>query len=268
VQNFLAEAEIQHMKAKSIDKSDIFLDARDPRTSIVRQNIGFSVKAEFGKDPTIFNTGSASAAKYKITSNMTYDLMNKINSLVDSRGNASVSARCAALKENGCKLEWIGYEYAKRAKCHAFEENLDLINPNLPRTLERILWNHFMEGNAEVDICDVVNRVIEENPCNISRPESKYPFMVKQFLYAAYCGMTAGTLWDGKSAVKGGYITVKQNGDVVANYAMESDPFKNFLYTHCYMDYPSTEPGHGDYGRVICEDGDYFFKLNFQIRIK
>lgn len=126
----------------------------------------------------------------------------------------------------------------------------------------------FMEGQTEIDIAAVTNRIIRENPCGISLGESKYPYMIKMFLYSAFCGMTASTLWDGRSTVKGGYITVKETGEVVANYALESESFKNFLFSHCYLDFPSTDQGHGDYGRVYEENGDYYFKLNFQIRIR
>ena len=267
VQEFISEAEMHHLKAKSIEKSDIFISTRDPRNSIVRENIGFSIKCEFGENPTLFNTAKASAAKYRITG-MTNQLMNQINSMVDAKGHASVTGRCAALRENGCGLSFVGYEYAARAKCCAFQENLDQINPRLPEVIERMMWNHFMEGQTEIDIFSVTNRIINENPCNISLGDSKYPYMIKMFLYSAYCGMTASTLWDGRSTVKGGYITVKETGEVVANYALESESFKSFLFSHCYLDFPSTDQGHGDYGRVYVENGDYYFKLNFQIRIR
>lgn len=265
--DFLKEAEIQHMKAKSVEKSDIFLDTRDPRSSIVRENIGFSIKCEFGENPTLFNTAKASAAKYRI-SGMTDDLMREINAKVDNKGHAAVSDRCLAIRENGCGLDYVGYEIAARAKCEAFKENLDLINPNLPMVIQCILWNHFMEKQTEIDISSVMNRIIEENPCGITLPETKYPYMMKMFLYSAYCGMTASTIWDGKSTVKGGYITIKDTGEIVANYALESEAFKNFLYTHCYLDFPSTDQGHGAYGEVYRENGEYYFKLNFQIRIR
>lgn len=267
VLSFINGAEMHHLKAKSIEKSDIFVSARDPRNSIVRENIGFSIKCEFGENPTLFNTAKASAAKYRI-SGMNARLMDQINSMVDAKGHATVSGRCAALRENGCNLSFVGYEYAARAKCCAFQENLDQINPRLPDVIERMMWNHFMEGQTEIDIAAVTNRIIRENPCGISLGESKYPYMIKMFLYSAFCGMTASTLWDGRSTVKGGYITVKETGEVVANYALESESFKNFLFSHCYLDFPSTDQGHGDYGRVYEENGAYYFKLNFQIRIR
>ena len=267
VVDFLQKAEIQHMKAKSIEKSDIFLDTRDPRSSIVRENIGFSIKCEFGENPTLFNTAKASAVRYKV-SGMNDRLMYEINSMVDSKGHASVFKRCQAMRDYGCKLEYVGYEMAARAKCEAFKENLDLINPYLPAVIQHILWNHFMEQQTEIDIAPIMQRIIDENPCNITLPETKYPYMMKMFLYSAYCGMTASTIWDGKSTVKGGYITIKNTGEVVANYALESEAFKNFLYTHCYLDFPSTDQGHGAYGEVYKYAGEYYFKLNFQIRIR
>ncbi len=267
VLDFINGAEMQHLKAKSVEKSDIFISARDPRNSIVRENIGFSIKSEFGENPTLFNTAKASAAKYRVDG-MNDQLMDEINAMVDSKGHASVTGRCSAIRDNGCVLSFIGYERAARAGCCAFQENLDQINPRLPDVIERMMWNHFMEGQTEIDIANVTNRIVRENPCNISLGESKYPYMIKMFLYSAYCGMTASTLWDGRSNVKGGYITVKETGEVVANYALESESFKNFLFSHCYLDFPSTDQGHGDYGRVYKENGEYYFKLNFQIRIR
>lgn len=266
VMDFLPEIEMTSLKAKSIEKSDVFLDTHDPRSGIDRENIGFSIKSEMGKDPTLFNTSRASGIIYKVVG-MSAGLMHQVNSLVDDKGHAAVSDRCKLMIQRGCTLVYQGYEFAKRAKCQAFAENLDLINPRLPEVIEWILWNHFVEKNNDRNIIDIINLLISKNPCHLTNPEIKYVFMIKQFLYAVYCGMTASTLWNGSSKVKGGYITVKKNGDVIANYAMESDAFKNYLYQHCYMDYPSTDSGHGDYGKVYVKDGKYFFNLNFQVRI-
>ena len=91
--------------------------------------------------------------------------------------------------------------------------------------------------------------------------------MIKSFLYAAYCGMTASTIWSGESQVKGGFISVSGDGEVMAYYAMESDSFKNFLYEKCFVDYPSTDSGHGDYAKVYKENDEYYFHLNFQIKM-
>ena len=267
IADFLAKIEMLHIKAKSTNKSDVFLTIRDPRASVVRSCIGFSIKSEFGHDPTLFNTAHASAAVYKVTG-MTDTLMNQINSMFDSKGHAATSARCDALKQNDCLLEFVGYPVAARAGVPAFQENLDSLNPRLPKVIEYMLWNHFFDHNPETDLRLVTQAVITNNPCNITRPESKYPFMIKMFLYSAYCGMTASTLWDGNSQVNGGFIKVSANGDVVAHYALESDAFKSYLFNNCYLEFPSTDEKHGHYAKVYKNGSDYFFRLNFQIRYR
>ena len=264
---FLSKIEMHSIKAKSIDKSDIFLTISDPRASITRKHIGFSIKSQFGNNPTLFNTAKASAVVYQL-SNMTDELMEKINSIVDDKGHASVSKRCDMLIENNCEMKYYGYAMAQRTGCATFKENLDLIDPRLPYVIERILWNHFVKHNPKVDLDTVTQAIIDENPCKLTRPEVKYPYMIKSFLYAAYCGMTASTLWDGDSQVNGGFIKVKENGEIIAYYALESGSFKSYLYRNCYLEFPSTDEKHGDYAKVYKEGQEYYFRLNFQIRYR
>lgn len=258
---------IEHIKAKSIDKSDIFLTISDPRASVVRKHVGFSIKSEFGHNPTLFNTAKSSAVVYEVLG-MNESLMNQINAMVDMKGHSAVSERSDALIKSGCKLKFVGFPFAKKANCVAFQENLDLINPRLAEVVERMLWNHFFEHETCVDLEKVMQRIIKENPCNLSRPEEKYPYMLKSFLYAAYCGMTASTLWDGNSQVNGGFIKVKRDGEVLAHYALESDAFKSYLYKNCYLEFPSTDEGHGFYAKVYKEGDKYYYRLNFQIRYR
>lgn len=255
-----------HLKAESINKSDIFLNLVDPRAAIVRNNIGFSIKSKFGQNPTLFNTAQACAPIFQLDG-MTDELMDEVNSLFDAKGHAAVRDRCALILQH-CKVSFVGYPVAKKAGCEAFAENLELLNRDLKIVIPHMLYNYFFLGFSEVDLNKVVERVIQDNPAGISRPEFKYPYMIKNFLYAAYCGMTASTLWDGKSNVNGGFITVCNNGDVLAHYALESDAFKTYLYNNCYLEFPSTSPKHGNYGIVYKEGSRYYFRLNFQIRYK
>lgn len=269
IKSFLEKIEIKALKAQSVDKSDIFLSVSDPRTTMVRNKIGFSIKTKFGKDPTLFNTAKASAVKYEIE-HMNDDIMNQVNNLFNDKGEVSVIDRCSLIISSGCTPIYAGYVIASRARCEAFKENLQIINPMLPSVIERILWYHFFENFSDKDISAVIKKVILENPCRITRPEVKYPYMMKSFLYAAYCGMTASTLWDGKSRVNGGFISVEESGEILAYYALESENFKSYLYNNCYLEFPATSSGHGDYGKVYKdkETGKYYFNLNFQIRYR
>lgn len=267
VNDFFLVAEMLTLKAKSVDKSDIFLTTLDPRSSVTRKRIGFSIKSKFGQNPTLFNTAPASGVRY-LLEGCTQSDMEDINGIVDDKGHVAVSSRCSAIIERGIKPLYVGYALARRANCEAFKDNLDIIDPRLPSVIEQMLRNHFFAGDTSINIPEVVSRIIDENPCAVSRPEVKYPYMIKSFLYAAYCGMTASTLWDGNGQVNGGFITVDENGKVLAHYALESEEFKSYLYNNCYLEFPATSKGHGDYAKVYKENGKYYFNLNFQIRYR
>lgn len=230
-------------------------------------HIALMDKVKFGKDPTLFNTGKNSATVYKL-SNMNDDLMDEINSMVDEKNHTAVADRCKALLENGCEFEFVGFPVAARAGCKTFEENLDILNPRLGDTIDYILRTHFLTDETARDVEDMVDIVIEHNPCSLTRPKEKYQYMMKSFLYASYCGLTAGTLWDGKSQVNGGFIAVDEKGNVTANLALESEGFKSYLFKHCYFEWPATSENHGNYARVYKEGEDYYFRLNFQIRYR
>lgn len=267
IEKFFEKIQLTAIKAKSIDKSDIFISIEDTQTSVVRRHIGFSIKSKFGKDPTLFNTGKNSATVYKL-SNMNDDLMDEINSMVDEKNHTAVADRCKALLENGCEFEFVGFPVAARAGCKTFEENLDILNPRLGDTIDYILRTHFLTDETARDVEDMVDIVIEHNPCSLTRPKEKYQYMMKSFLYASYCGLTAGTLWDGKSQVNGGFIAVDEKGNVTANLALESEGFKSYLFKHCYFEWPATSENHGNYAKVYKEGEDYYFRLNFQIRYR
>lgn len=261
----IKNAEFTKLKAKSMDKSDIFVSVIDPRTSVVRKEIGFSIKSEFAADSsTLFNFSKASSVVYKL-SNMNDELKTEINAI---ETKSKVLDRCEALLINNCNPEFIGFAIPPQFDYPVFQENLDLINPRLPKVIETLLYNHFFGRLKGKALKDVIKDLVVVNPCHLKDPEKKYVYMLKSFIYATYCGLTATTPWDGRSDVNGGLIHVNEEGDVVAYYAMESDSFKNYLFNHCFLDYPSTKPQKGDYGYIYKEGNDYFFKLNFQIRYK
>ena len=257
---------IGSIKAKSSKKDDVVLSVTDPRSGVVRKSVGFSIKSELGRKPSLFNTGRASAAEFELPG-MTPAFMAHINSIFTSKNSVAVTDRCKAMLAAGVKMKYRGFAEAPKAKARTFYENLLLINPLLPEVLAWILLGLYTERFPSRDVKTIVQELVAKNPLGISRPEVRYPYMIKQFLYAAYCGMTAGQFWDGQSEVNGGFICVNSNGEVLAYYALESDSFKEHLFRSCLFEQPSTGEGHGNFGSVIFEEsGTFVFKLNFSIR--
>ena len=266
---FLTEVQAEHRKAKSQDKSDIFLDITDTRGGLVRKEIGYSIKSKWSKKSTLFNTGSGSGTRYALRGDMDEETIKRINSITDSRGNADVIGRVKAIFDSGCELSFVGYVTPPRAGCQAFVENCELINPLLPKVWQEVVYAHFSKelfSGATTSMKNICEWLIKTNPCNITRPEVKYPYMLKAFLYASYCGLTASTLWDGKSDVNGGLITVDADGNLLAFNALDGEAFKSYLFEHCSIDYPSTAPNHGDYGHIYRDGNQLMMNFNFQIR--
>ena len=54
-------------------------------------------------------------------------------------------------------------------------------------------------------------------------------------------GMTAGTVWDGKEQVNGGYIVVMESGDVLCYHSTDRESFRTYLYRNCHFEYVSTD---------------------------
>ena len=194
---------IGSIKAKSSKKDDVVLSVTDPRSGVVRKSVGFSIKSELGRKPSLFNTGRASAAEFELPG-MTPAFMAHINSIFTSKNSVAVIDRCKAMLAAGVKMKYRGFAEAPKAKARTFYENLLLINPLLPEVLAWILLGLYTERFPSRDVKTIVQELVAKNPLGISRPEVRYPYMIKQFLYAAYCGMTAGQFWDGQSEVNGG----------------------------------------------------------------
>ena len=66
--------------------------------------------------------------------------------------------------------------------------------------------------------------------------------------------------------MNGGYIVVKNNGEVVAFHSTVADEFKQFLITQLGFESPSAT--RHNYMKIEKEDGQYFINLNLQIRFK
>lgn len=71
--------------------------------------------------------------------------------------------------------------------------------------------------------------------------------------------------WDGRYEANGGYIVVKENGDVVCYHFYKRNDVEDNLYNNTRFDRPSRK--RYGWGTIIRgEDGKLFMRLNLQIR--
>jgi type II restriction enzyme len=89
-------------------------------------------------------------------------------------------------------------------------------------------------------------------------------FKVKRFLSDVALGMMPKKEWDGHAKAHGGYVIVKENGEVVCYHIYNRDQFEEYLYSNTKLDTPSTT--RHKFGELYEENGEKRIKYNLQIR--
>jgi len=77
-------------------------------------------------------------------------------------------------------------------------------------------------------------------------------------------GMMPNSDWDGLLQAHGGYIIVKEDGEIVCYHVYNQDEFQSYLFNNTRMETPSTSR-HG-FGEIYEQGKEYYIKLNLQIR--
>ena len=79
--------------------------------------------------------------------------------------------------------------------------------------------------------------------------------------------MKPATPWDGLDNATGGYIIVKEDGEVLCYHVYNRNDFEDYLFKNTKLDTPSTtRNGFSEIYKGV--DGKYYVKLNLQIRFK
>lgn len=169
---------------------------------------------------------------------------------------------------NGYFVKFVGFARSERENISIFEDNLDLIHPYLASVLGDVIQTYFFEYENETPLHIVINHLIKANLHGITRPDVKYPYLLKSFLYAAYCGMNAVTLWNGERKETPLSLAMKNEGKDMFFYAHDSSFVKSYLYDHCFLEMPPLAEKRGNYGEIFLKDGAYYFCLNMQIGLR
>jgi type II restriction enzyme len=240
------------VKADNAKKADLVAIIYD-RISKTMPMLGFSIKSMAGGASTLLNSGH--------TTNFIYEIkgfkgdVSEINAI---KTNAQIRDRVKKIAESGGSFEYAGISSEQ------FESNMKMIDTALPEFIAQMLLDFF--SNAHRTVADLTKELAESENMKkkFGLSLTNYEYKIKNFLDAIALGMVPSRPWDGFSKAQGGYIVVKENGDVVCYHLYNRDEFRTYLYENTKFDAPSSSR-HG-YGEVYEENGKMFFKLNLQIR--
>lgn len=254
IEKFMQIIDCSKIKADSKDKSDINIVVHDKRTGL-EPLLGFSIKSKLGSASTLLNAGKTTNFIYSLSKDLSEEQIKQINS-IETR--SKVKDRLSLINEFGCSLNFETTENG------TFLSNLQVIDTALPDILAYILLFYFQGGSSNMQ--DLLNKVEELNPCNF-RTDYGHPFYrykIKNLLTDIALGMMAGTVWSGSYDATGGYIIVKQDGEILCYHIYNRNEFQEYLLKNTKLDTASTS--RHDFGYIYKENGRLFIKLNLQVR--
>lgn len=239
------------LRASSSQKADIYVVVHDHRTGI-EPEIGFSIKSRVGAASTLLNASSHTNFTYRIDGFKGDPL--SANAI---EGSGKIRSRIQYIKENGGEIRLSNVDSA------IFSGNLQMIDSLMPGLVSDLLLAYYSDSGAVIsELCTLIS----QNPDLISNGiyPNFFSHKIKNLLQAAALGMMPGTAWGGEFEANGGYIIVKEDGDIVCYHVYNLEQFRNYLFNNIRFETPSTSR-HG-FGEVYIENDEAFIKLNLQLR--
>ena len=255
IEEFMQSINCISLKASSTAKTDITIVVHDQRTN-QQPTLGFSIKSQLGSPSTLLNAGKTTNFIFKISNlKLSETEINKINS-IDSR--SKIMDRINSVLESKGKFHFV------KTEKQIFSNNLILIDSKLPEILSQVVYEFYSSKNSSVS--DLVENTNSKNPLNfdISNEHKFYEYKIKRFLTDVALGMMPSKVWTGQYDATGGYLIVKESGDILCYHIYNRNEFEDYLFNNTKLDTASSS--RHNFGTVYKENGELYFKLNLQIR--
>lgn len=254
IENFMQLINCKKVKADSLDKSDITLVLHDCKT-YKNETFGFSIKSQLGGNSTLFNAGKSTNFTFKIIGNLTKEQTDEINNI---QTHSKIKDRIHKIKEFGFDINFYDIEH------NICKSNLQMVDTQFPLIMANYILLYY-SGNGK-NIYELTPKLKKINPCNLdlSTNQPYYEHKMKNFLTDTALGMTAARVWSGDFHATGGFIIVREDGELLCYHVYNHNEFKNYLFKNTYFDTPDAK--RHDFGYVYQENGQNYIKLNAQIR--
>lgn len=255
IEVFMQTINCMSLKASSSTKTDITIVVHDQRTS-QQPTLGFSIKSQLGNPSTLLNAGRTTNFIYKVLGEKL--LASEIMEINAINSNSKIKDRINHILKKDLKFKF------KRTENQIFSSNLVLIDSVLPEIISHIIYDFYTSVSTSVS--ELSSNIELENPLNYdtSNEHKFYEYKIKRFLTEIALGMMPSRVWTGQYDATGGYLVIKENGDVLCYHIYNKNEFEDYLFNNTKLETASSSR-HG-FGEIYEENGQLFFKLNLQIR--
>jgi HpaII restriction endonuclease len=257
VESFMYDIHCISIKAISQSKKDIRIVIHDQKVSR-NTELGFSIKSQIGADSTLLNAGKTTNFIFEIIDfKPSQNLLEEINN-IDTR--SKIKDRISEIHKHGGHLKFI------KTENDIFKNNLVLIDSCLPNIIAEIV--HKFYTSPLTSIKNLIENITRENPLQYDNQfdHNFYEYKIKRFLTDVALGMTPSKVWNGEYDATGGYLIVKENGDVLCYHIYNRNQFEEYLFANTKLETASTTKYL--FGKIYEQNNTFFFKLNLQVRFK
>ena len=257
VEAFMTSVNCQSLKAKSTSKTDIKIVIHDQKINQTAE-LGFSIKSQLGGDATLLNAGKTTNFIYQVNNlKLTQKEVDAINE-IDTK--SKIKDRIEAIKNAGGNLKFATIEQ------DIFKNNLVLIDSLLPNIVAEIIKTFFTTTLSSTrELTESINKA---NPLDydIQFAHTFYDYKIKRFLTDVALGMTPSKVWTGIYDATGGYLIVKEDGDILCYHIYNRNQFEDYLFANTKLETASSS--RHEFGKLYEDNGQFYLKLNLQIRFK
>ena len=230
IKPFMDMIDTHTVKARSSDKADIRIVIHNLQTGS-KPELGYSIKSKLGADSTLINSN-------KDGTNFIY----RVNGI--SAEQVMVFNSFDRFKKKFDYLKSIGgtISYYKAAN-DVLHKNLTLLDLGIERIVADSLVDYY-SGKGRT-IAEITEHISISDPLDIASDTDQpmYAYKVKQFLLAFALGVTCSTPWYGNFHANGGYIVVKEDGDIVCYHFFDRNDLEDYLFFNTRFETPSTLTG-------------------------
>jgi hypothetical protein len=257
IENFINSFDSHSLKAKSSVKSDIRIVIHDQRAG-TNPELGFSIKSQLGGASTLLNAGKTTNFIFKIN-NLGLS-QNQILEINEIETRSKIKDRIEKITELGGILEF------QKTESSVFGNNLVLIDSALPTIIAESL--HLFFTSTFSSVIELTSKISIANPLeyNLETNHPFYSYKIKRFLTDIALGMMPSKVWTGELDATGGYLVVKENGEVLCYHIYNRNEFEDYLFVNTKLETASST--RHEFGKIYEENGQIYFKLNLQIRFK
>lgn len=243
-QELMSEIHAKKIRSASTVKADMYVTYEDQATG-TQPTEGFSVKSQIGGMSTLLNASGATNFEFQI---------------IDIPDHRKISKKPLINLENilasNQTLEFVGISNPD------FQENLEMIDSYMPLIVAEMVKGYYLGFGK--DVPELIEYIKSINPLKKSKTSHFYEHKIQELLRAIAFGMQPAKLWTGDYEAHGGYIIVKENGELACYHTYDRDRFGKFLYLNTRFETPSLSRHR--FGKIEHRNGSKFIKLNLQIR--